>query len=65
MKDIEGKELEIGDRVLFTYAGENSLYLCEVERFTPRMVYLKSLIDTWYMYMQCKTPETSIYKINK
>ena len=63
MKDIEGKELEIGDKVVFTYAEGNSLYLCEVERFTPRTVYLKSLTNTWHM--QCKTPETSIYKINK
>ena len=63
MKDIEGKELEIGDRVVFTYAGRNSLYLCEIERFTPKTVYLKSLTNIGYM--QCKTPETSIYKINK
>lgn len=63
MTDIEGKELEIGDKVIFTYADGNRLYLCEIERFTRKLIILKSLTNSWYM--QCSSPKKSIYKINK
>jgi hypothetical protein len=66
MKDIEGKELKVGDKVISTYShGSNSLYIYNVIRFTPKSVILEHIPTgkQWKHKRTCFSPETDIYKL--
>ncbi len=59
MKDIEGKDLKVGDDVIFTYAYGNQLYKTRISRITKGTVYL----GTGAWNFRCRRPQNSIYKI--
>lgn len=59
-KDILSRDLNIGDKVVFTYAHSNELYLCTIERFTPCTIIL---YNSPHCSMVCKDPMASILKL--
>ncbi len=63
MKDIEGKELKVGDEIIVTYYN-NNLRKYIITRFTPKGIKIKQSLADKYEH-QCLDTEHRVYKINK
>ncbi len=63
MKDIEGKELKIGDEVVINYSYKD-LRKYVITRFTPCGIKVKTSLTDKYEH-QCLNTEQRVYKINK
>lgn len=60
--DCEGKEINIGDRIVRPNPYRNVVDICIVSRITPRMIFAKR--ESNGDELQCKTSK-NLYKIEK
>lgn len=65
MVDIEGKKLEVGDKVIKGFGYMSNVMKCEIVGFTPKGVRLKVLTDNWIKgkLILCLSPNNDCYKI--